>query len=82
MKEYTEEELDIIHLNTKKIAIKPFERFLNNLMRRRPHILRYPSGEDPSVIDQLTTYSIGPDIHLYEVSPSYFLSYEKNRQLL
>ena len=46
-------------------------------------MLKYPSGEDPDPIVQLTDYSIGQDIQLYEVPPCYFwdnkLVYERSR---
>ena len=51
-------------------------------MKRRPHILNYPSKKDPDIIDQLTTYSVAPDIHLYEVSPKYFMEKEEYEKLL
>jgi hypothetical protein len=81
VKEYTEEELDIIQENTAKISIRPYEKYLNNLMSRRPHTLSYGT-EDPHILDQLTTYSIAPDIHLYEVPPKIFLNQKYHDELL
>jgi hypothetical protein len=54
-----------MHLNTKKLAAKPFERVFNSIMKKRPHILMYPMGPDPHILDQLAYYSIAQDIHLY-----------------
>lgn len=36
-------------------------------------MLNYPTGYDPDILQQLATYSIAPDIRLYEVPPKYFI---------
>jgi len=41
----------------------------------------YPIGEDPDIMEQLTEYSIAPDIHLFEVSPNYFISDDGSNDL-
>jgi hypothetical protein len=65
VREYTEKEYDVMELNAKKILMKPMEQFYNTILKRRPHMLIYPTGKDPHVLVQLTRYSIAPDIHLY-----------------
>ena len=76
VKDYSENDLNRIHLNTQKIKAKPLEKFYNDILKKRPHMLAYPTGEDPDIFDQLIKYSIAPDIHLYEVSSKYFLNKE------
>lgn len=44
-------------------------------------MLIYPTGKDPHILEQLTRYSIAPDIHLYEVPSKYFLSEDAAEQL-
>ena len=39
-------------------------------------MLNYPSSKDPDIFQQLTTYSIAPDIHLFEI-PSKYLLFEE-----
>ena len=39
-------------------------------------MLSYPSDVDPGIFEQLTTYSIAPDIHLFEI-PSKYLLFEE-----
>ena len=39
-------------------------------------MLSYPPDEDPNVLEQLTTFSIAPDIHLFEIPSKYFLEEE------
>ena len=50
-------------------------------MKKRPHMLNYPSDEDEDVMKQLTTYSIAPDIHLFEIPSKYFLNEEEYNKL-
>jgi len=45
-------------------------------------MLFFPIGKDPDIFEQLTKFSIAPDIHLFEVSPKYFLNYDENAKLL
>ena len=40
------------------------------MLKDQPIVYEYPS-EDPHILDQLTDFSIAPDIRLYEVSPKY-----------
>lgn len=61
--------------------MKPMEQFYNIILKRRPHMLIYPSAKDPHILEQLTRYSIAPDIHLYEVPSKYFLNEEAAEQL-
>jgi len=44
-------------------------------------MLSYPQGFDPHILDQLATFSIAPDIHLYEVSSRYFLDHKEFAKL-
>lgn len=36
-------------------------------MKDQPPTLDYPKDEDPPLMNQLTHFSIAPDIHLFEV---------------
>lgn len=77
VREYTEKEYDVMELNAKKILMKPMEQFYNIILKRRPHMLIYPTGKDPHILVQLARYSIAPDIHLYEVPSKYLLNSEE-----
>jgi hypothetical protein len=70
-----------MELNAKKILMKPYEQFYNSILKRRPHMLIYPTGKDPHILEQLTRYSIAPDIHIYEVPSKYFLNETVSEQL-
>lgn len=72
MREYTESDYDIMKENAYKVRMKPWEDFYNSILKRRPHMLTYPTGQDPHIMKQLAYYSIAQDIHLYEI-PSKFL---------
>ena len=67
--------------NSNKILMKPFEAFFNAILKSRPHMLAYPTGKDPHILEQLTKYSIAPDIHLFEVPSKYLLSEEEMKNL-
>lgn len=44
-------------------------------------MLTYPIGKDPHILEQLTKYSIAPDIHLFEIPSKYLLSEEEIKNL-
>lgn len=50
-------------------------------MSRRPWTLSYPN-QDHHILDQLTTYSVAPDVHFYEIPSDVFLSYKYNDDLM
>lgn len=81
LREYTEKDYDVMELNSRKILMKPMEKFYNTILKRRPHMLMYPTGRDPHILEQLAKYSIAPDIHLYEVPSKYFLNPADAQQL-
>jgi len=37
-------------------------------------MINYPHKKDPDILEQLATYSIAPDIKLYEVPSKYFIN--------
>ena len=45
-------------------------------------MLNYPTGEDPNILEQLATFSIASDLHLYETEPKYFISRDDCQELL
>jgi hypothetical protein len=73
VREYTEADYDIMKENAYKVRMKPWEDFYNTILKRRPHMLNYPIGQDPHILKQLAYYSIAPDIHLYEVPSKYLI---------
>ena len=44
---------------------------IKSLLKDQPPCLKYPD-EEPHLFTQLTEYSIGPDVHLYEVPAKYY----------